>query len=108
MSETIVQEVEQKVEAVAAEVKAEVAKVVDAVVPEVKKLVQEISTEEKLFLREVENSYLKATMEVSRLSQTTQRAQQDFTKAVETMVKKYALDPTTWVFDNVKLLFTRK
>ena len=47
-------------------------------------------------------------MQIQTLSQTTQKAQQEFTKTVEGLVKRYALDPTEFVFDNLKLIFTRK
>lgn len=106
--ETEVKAVEGEVVKVVEEVKAEVTKVVEAVVPEVKKLVQELSAEEKLALREIENGYLKAQMEIQRLSQITSKAQQDFTKTVESLTTKYAVNPAEWLFDNLKLVFTRK
>ena len=90
------------------EVKAEVVKVIEAVVPEVKKMIQELTAEEKLGIREIENEYLKAQMEIQRLSQITQGAQKKFTDTVESLVKKYGVAPTEWVFDNLKLQFTRK
>ena len=68
---------------------------------------QEISTEEKLIVREIENEYLKAQMEIQRLSQITQAAQKKFTTTVETMTKKYAIDPATFIFDNVALVFKK-
>jgi uncharacterized protein YeeX (DUF496 family) len=106
--EGVVEEVKQEVVKVAAEVKAEVEKVVEAVKPEVKKLVQELTAEEKLALREIENAYLKAQMEIQRIQPIIQKAQQDFTKTVEGLVTKYAVDPAEWAFDNVKLIFTKK
>ena len=105
--EGVVEEVKQEVVKVAAEVKAEVEKVVEAVKPEVKKLVQELTTEEKLALREIELSYVKATAEISRLSQITKDAQKNFTTTVEGLVKKYVLTPAEWTFDNVLLQFKK-
>jgi hypothetical protein len=100
------------VETVVKAVEAEVVKVVEgvaaAVKPEVKKLVQELTAEEKLAIREIENEYLKAQMEIQRISQITQGAQKKFTDTVESLVKKYGVTPAEWVFDNVKLIFTRK
>jgi type IV secretory pathway VirB4 component len=106
--ENVAKAVEGEVVKVAEEIKAEVAKVVEAVKPEVQKLVQELSAEEKLALREIENGYLKAQMEIQRLSQITQAAQQNFTKNVEALTKKYVVDPSSWLFDNVLLQFKRK
>lgn len=119
MSETLVQEVEAKVEAVAAEVKTEAVKVegevvseVKAIVPDVKaevaKIIQELSAEEKLAIREVENAYLKAQIEIQRLSQITKEAQQKFTTLIEGFAKKYVLNTAEWVFDNVALIWKKK
>jgi hypothetical protein len=104
MSETLVQKVEAEVKAV----EAEVVKVVEAVLPEVKKLTQEITDGEKLAIREIELEYVKAQAEIQRLSQITQGAQKKFTDIVEGLVKKYGVTPAEWVFDNLKLVFTRK
>lgn len=113
--ETVVEEVKQEVVKVAEEAKQEVGVVVtevkkvgSEVVVEAKKLTQELSAEEKLAIREVENAYLKAQMEIQRLSQITQKAQQDFTKNVENLAKKYALDSSRWVFDNVELIWKKR
>src|ERR1700676_3766134 len=94
---TVVEEVKQEIVKIAEEVKAEVVKAV-----------QELSAEEKLGIREIENSYLKAQVEITRLSQITSKAQSDFTATVEQLTKRYAIDPSVWIFDNVKLQFTRK
>ena len=59
--------------AVAEEVKQETVlahKVAEEV--KVEKTTQEITAEEKLVIREIENEYLKAQMEIKRLSQITQ------------------------------------
>ena len=106
--ETEVKAVEAEVKAevvkVEAEVKAEIAKVEKAV----EKVLQELTAEEKLAIREIENAYLKAQMEIQRLSQITQKAQKDFTDTVEKLTKKYVVDSATWLFDNVELVFKKK
>jgi uncharacterized protein YpuA (DUF1002 family) len=114
MSETLTEEVkavEAKAEAVAAEVKTEVVKVAEEVKAEVVKVAekakQELTADEKLAIREIENAYLKAQIEIQRLSAITSKAQADFTKTVESLTKKYVLDPSIWVFDNIKLIFTK-
>ena len=117
--ETEVKAAETKVEAVASEVKTEVVKVAEEIKTEVvklageakaeaKKLTQEITAEEKLAIRELENKYLKAQIEINRLSQITQNAQREFTTTVETMTRKYVVDPAEWLFDNAELIFKRK
>lgn len=122
MSETLAEEVkavETKAEAVASEVKTEVVKVAEEVKTEATKLVgeakteatkifQEITAEEKLAIREIENKYLKAQIEITRLSQITSQAQKDFTTTVENLTKKYVVTPAEWFFDNAELLFKRK
>ena len=99
--ESEVKKVEAEVVKVAEEVKAEAVKIVE-------KVRQELTAEEKLAIREIENSYLKAQVEINRLSQQTQQAQQQFTATVERLTKKYTVDPTLWLFDNVELLFKKK
>ena len=105
-------EVEQEVKKVATAVETAVAPVVKAVKAEVAKVVekttQEITDAEKLVIRELENGYLKAQIEVNRLSQITQSAQKDFTKIVEDLTRKYAVPTETWLFDNVSLIFRKK
>jgi len=103
MSE-VVNEVVAEVKKIEGEVVAEAVKVEKAV----EKVLQELSAEEKLAIREIENAYLKAQMEINRLSQVTQKAQQDFTKKVEELTRKYAVDPALWVFNNIELRFEKK
>ena len=89
-------------------VEAEVVAVAEKAAAEVKKLTQELTAEEKLAIREIENEYLKAQMEIQRLSQITQGAQKKFTDTVENLVHKYTVSPAEWAFDNLKLIFVRK
>lgn len=94
---------------------AEVKKIEGEVVAEVKKveavaerLVQELSAEEKLAIRDLENKYLKAQMEIQRLSKIVQDTQAEYTKITESLVKKYVIDPATWLFDNAELVFKKR
>jgi hypothetical protein len=96
------------VEAVEAEAKKIEGEVVAVAEKVIEKVTQELSAEEKLGIREIENAYLKATLEVTRLTQITTKAQADFTKTVEDLTKKYAINPAVWVFDNVLLTFRKK
>lgn len=107
-AEKVVSEVKTEVVKVAEEVKTEAAKLVGDAKVEVKKLTQEITAEEKLAIREIENKYLKAQIEISRLSQITQQAQREFTSSVENLTKKYVVDPLEWFFDNAELIFKKK
>jgi phenylalanyl-tRNA synthetase alpha subunit len=100
--------IEAEVKTVEAEVVAQVEKAAAEVKAEVKKLTQELTAEEKLAIREIENEYLKAQMEINRLSQITQGAQKKFTDTVENLVHKYTVSPAEWAFDNLKLIFVRK
>lgn len=106
--ENEVKAVELKAEAVASEVKEKVENLLGEVKAEAKKVTQELTAEEKLFIRETENAYLKAQIEINRLSQITQKAQKDFTEHVENLSKKYLLNPAEWIFDNVALIFRKK
>ena len=102
------QEAEAAVKTIEGEVVAKVEKVAEEIKEEAKKLTQELTAEEKLVIRELENEYLKAQMEIQRLSQITQGAQKKFTETVDSLVKKYAVSPAEWIFDNVSLIFKRK
>jgi ribosome recycling factor len=106
--ETVVEEVKAEATKVEGEVKAAVAEVKEEVTKAVAKTTQELTAEEKLAIREIENEYLKAQIEINRLSTITQGAQKKFTSTVESLTKKYVVDPTEWVFDNVELLFRKK
>ena len=106
--ETVVKAVEAEVTKVEGEVVAEAKKIEAEVKAEVKKLTQELTAEEKLAIRDIENAYLKAQMEIQRLSQITQKAQADFTKTVEDLTKKYLISPVEYIFDNVLLQFKKK
>jgi hypothetical protein len=108
--ETVVAEVEKAVEGTVAAAEGEVKTVAEAVVadtkaevakvePEVKKALVQISTEEKLILREAELEYLKATMEIQRLSKITEAKSKEYQSVVESLFKKYAITKLEYVFD---------
>lgn len=107
-AEKVVSEVKTEIVKVAEEAKVEAVKLVGEVKAEVKKLTQELTSDEKLVIREIENKYLKAQIEITRLSQITSQAQKDFTSTVEGLTKKYAVAPAEWLFDNAELIFKKK
>lgn len=87
-------EVKTVAEAAVAEVKAEVKKAEE----KPKAAVVQITTEEKLFLREAELEYLKAQMEIQRLSKITEAKSKDYQNYVEGLLKKYELKGE-YIFD---------
>lgn len=60
-----------------------------------------ISTEEKLVLREAELEYVKAQMEIQRLTKITETKTKEYTTFIESLLKKYTLDKGKYVFDAV-------
>jgi uncharacterized protein (DUF342 family) len=101
-------DVQEVVKAVETEVKKVEGEVVAAAEKVIERVTQELTSDEKLAIREIENTYLKAQMEIQRFSQATQKAQGDFTATVERLTKKYVVPVETWVFDNVTLTFRKK
>ena len=88
-------EVKTVAEAVVADVKEEIAKVE----PKIKAATVAVSTDEKLFLREAELEFLKAQMEIQRLTKITEAKSKDYQTFVESLFKKYALDKAEYIFD---------
>ena len=105
--ETEVKAVEAKVETVAeavvADVKAEVAKVE----VKVKAAVVEIKAEEQLVLKSAELDYLKATMEIQRLSKITEAKSKEYQAYIENLYKTYVLDKAEYVFDATVNVFKK-
>ena len=87
-------EVESAVETAVAEVKAEVSRI-------------EISVEEKLNIRNIENDFLKQTMEIQRLQASTAQLQKQFPAYIDSLVKKYSVDTKLFNFDAVTLGFNK-
>ena len=85
-------EVKTVAEAVVSEAKAEVAKVEKAAVVNIK-------AEEQLVLRNAELEFLKAQMEIQRLSKITEAKSKEYTSYIEGLFKTYVLDKAEYVFD---------
>ena len=68
----------------------------------------EISTEEKLFGAKLENEFLRANMEIQRLTKIVENAQKQFPQFIEGLVKKYAINPATHQFHNIEQVFVKK
>lgn len=92
-------EVKSEVEAVVAKVETVAEAVVAEVKADVKKATVEITTEEKLFLRETELEYLKAQMEMQRLTKITEGKSKDYQAYIESLLKKYVISKTEFMFD---------
>ena len=94
-----VKAVETKVETVAAAVVAD-AKAVETKVEEVvKAALVNIVADEKLFLREAELEYLKAQMEIQRLSKVAEEKSKSYTDYIKSLFVKYGLTTVEYVFD---------
>ena len=93
--ENVVEAVEGKVKAVAADVKAGAAKVEQVE----KSAVVNIKAEEQLVLRNAELDFLKANMEIQRLSKITETKSKEYQTYVEGLFKTYGLDKGSYVFD---------
>ena len=98
-----VKAVEAKAETVAAAVVAGVEAKVEAVVEKVEAVVKaalvNIVADEKLFLREAELEFLKAQMEIQRLSKLAEAKSKSYTDYIESLFVKYGLTKTEYVFD---------
>ena len=98
---------ETKVKAEVVEVEKEDKTVADAVVADVKAVVAKVekaavvqtTTDEKLFLREAELEYLKAQMEMQRLSKIAESKSKAYMGFIEGLYKKYAITKAEYVFD---------
>jgi len=90
---------EGEVKSVATAVETEVKKVEGEIKPEIKKALVEITAEEKLFLREAELEYLKAQMEIKRLSELAATKSKEYTAYIESLMKKYVIAKAEYVFD---------
>jgi galactokinase len=105
--ETEVKAVETAVEGEAVkiegEVKAEVAKVEE----KTKAALVQVSTDEKLFLSDAELEFLKAQMEIQRLSKIADAKSKQYADYVEGLFKKYLLDKAEYVFDGAARLFKK-
>jgi hypothetical protein len=87
-----VKTVETKAETVAEAVVAKVEEVVKAALVN-------IVADEKLFLREAELEFLKAQMEIQRLSKIAEAKSKSYTDYIESLFVKYGLTKVEYVFD---------
>lgn len=67
----------------------------------------EISTEEKLNLRNLENDFLKNTLELQRLQQALSTTQKQFPAYIQSLAKKYSVDEKLFQFDAIKQVFSK-
>ena len=95
-----VKAVETKVETVA---EAVVAKVEE----KIKAALVNIVADEKLFLREAELEYLKAQMEIQRLSKLAEAKSKSYTDYIESLFVKYSLTKAEYVFDGAVNAFKK-
>lgn len=106
--------VEGAVEGTVAEVKsvaeaavAEVKKIEGEVVGKEKAAVIEIKSEEKLFLREAELEFLKAQMEIQRLSKLAEDKSKSYQAFVENLFKTYGITKVEYVYDAIANAFKK-
>ena len=95
-----VKTVETKVETVA---EAVVAKVEE----KIKAALVNIVADEKLFLREAELEFLKAQMEIQRLSKVAEAKSKSYTDYIESLFVKYGLTKAEYVFDGAVNAFKK-
>lgn len=109
--EAVVEKVQEAVAEAQAKTEAPAATPQEKPVAEVKVELKErieITAEEKLAVRELENEFLKASMEINRLQQIVQNAQRQFPALIESFTKKYAVDIKKYDFNAIELVFKRK
>lgn len=95
-----VKTVETKVETVA---EAVVAKVEE----KIKAALVNIVADEKLFLREAELEFLKAQMEIQRLSKVAEAKSKSYTDYIESLFVKYGLTKAEYMFDGAVNAFKK-
>jgi flavin-dependent dehydrogenase len=78
---------------------------VKAIEAEIKAI--EISTEEKLNLRNLENDFLKNTLEMQRLQGLLSTTQKQFPAYIQSLAKKYSVDEKLFQFDAIKQVFSK-
>lgn len=119
VEETVVSEAKKAEETVEAETKAVVTDVVkeaeklkDDIKAAVKRARVDITTEEKLFLRDAEAAFLRAQVEIrdfqARIKDAvtkSESATKVYTAKLDELVKKYAINKTEMMFDNLENAF---
>ena len=102
-----VKAVEAKAETVAEALGADAKAVEEKAVAAVKAALVETKAEEKLFLREAELEFLKAQMEIQRLSKLAEAKSKSYTDYVEQLFAKYGLTKAEYVFDGAVNAFKK-
>jgi hypothetical protein len=100
-------ELVQAVESEALKIEGEVVAAEEKVVAEVKAAVVQVVAEEKLFLREAELEFLKAQVEIQRLTKIAEAKSEAYTKYVENLFVKYGLSKAEYVFDGAVNAFKK-
>lgn len=106
--QTLIADVKASTESLAAKAETAAKAVEEKVVKFATAALVQITADEKLIVTKMENEYLKAQVEITRLSTVQQNVQKNFPQYVESLVKKYAINPATHVFDNIELVFKKK
>jgi len=83
----------------------EIEEVVKPLFPEAKKLVIELEDAEKLALREVENSYLRAVNDATRVAQAMEQLKARYTALLKSYTDKYAINPATHAWSELSARF---
>ena len=105
--ENVVNAVEGEVKSVAEAVVAEVKKVEGEVVAKEKAAVIKLKAEEALILREAELDFLKANMEIQRLTKIAEAKSKTYQEYVESLFKQYILDKASYIFDGAANVFKK-
>jgi galactokinase len=105
--ETEIKSVETAVEGEAVKIEGAVKEEVAKVEEKAKASLVQVSTDEKLFLREAELEFLKAQMEIQRLSKIADAKSKQYADYVEGLFKKYVLDKAEYVFDGAVNVFKK-
>lgn len=114
--EAEVTNVEAKVEQTVAAVEAKAEEVKAAVEAEAKTVEKKFATEPRIAITDAENlaltkmelQFVKVQMEIKRLGDEAKAIQETYPKQIATLVKKYAIDETTHVFNAIEGAFTKK
>lgn len=88
--------------------KEAVEKEIAEVEGEVKKVTQELSAEEKLIFRELETTYLKAQLDLTKATEILKESQKKYTEELDAAFKRHVINPAEHMWDAVKLMFVKR
>lgn len=103
--EGAVKAAENAVESAVKTIEGSPAAEVKAVEAEVKEIL--ISTEEKLNIRNLENDFLKNTLELQRIQTAMSTTQKNFQGYIQSLATKYKVDEKFFQFDAIKQVFSK-